>query len=192
MFYFFARFICRIVLLLLRRWEVHGLSNLPAQGGLVLVSNHASYWDPVIVGCAINRRINYMAKAELFSIPLLNIFIKAVGTFPVKRNQADRTAIRTALKLLEEGQIVGVFPEGKRNNTDELLAPHLGAAMLALKADVPILPVAILGARGVFRKVRVNIGMPMLYRTNKKAARADMEEISDNVMDQIAKLLKNC
>lgn len=192
MVYIFARFICRIVLALLRRWEIRGLSNLPAKGGLVLVSNHTSYWDPVIVGCAINRRINYMAKSELFDIPLLSAFIRAVGTFPVRRDQLDRTAIRTAMKLLEEGQIVGVFPEGTRSRTGELLKPHLGAAMLALKADVPLLPVAIKGSRGVFSKVRINIGKPMFYKTDTKTSRTDMEKASNSVMDQIAELLNNC
>ncbi|MDF9407372.1 1-acyl-sn-glycerol-3-phosphate acyltransferase [Pelotomaculum isophthalicicum JI] len=189
MVYILARFVCRIVLAVLRRWEIHGLSNLPAEGGLVLVSNHTSYWDPVIVGCAINRRINYMAKSELFDIPLLSTFIRAVGTFPVRRDQLDRTAIRTAMKLLEEGQIVGVFPEGTRSRTGELLKPHPGAAMLALKAGVPFLPVAIKGSRGFFGKVRVNIGKPVFYKTDAKTSRADMEKVSNSIMDQIAELL---
>jgi len=191
-FYSFARSICRVVLLLLRRWEICGLSNLPAEGGLVLVSNHTSYWDPVVVGCAINRRVNYMAKSELFDIPLLSTFIRAVGTFPVRRNQLDRAAIRTAMKLLDEGQIVGVFPEGTRSHTGELLKPHLGAAMLALKAGVPFLPVAIKGSRGVLGKVRVNIGKPVFYQAGSKISRLDMEKASNNMMEQIADLLKSC
>jgi len=184
-----ARFVCRIVLILLRRPEIRGLSNLPAEGGVVLVSNHISYWDPVIVGCSINRRINYMAKSELFDIPLLGVFIRAVGTFPVRRDQLDRTAIRTAMKLLEEDQIIGIFPEGTRSHTGELLKPHLGAAMLALKTGVPFLPVAIKGSRGVLGKVRVNIGRPVFYKTDAKASRADMEEASSAIMGQIAELL---
>lgn len=191
MFYSFARFICRVILVCLRRWEVRGLSNIPAQGGLVLVANHVSYWDPVVVGCALNRRISFMAKAELFTIPLLGQFIRAVGTFPVRRNQSDRTAIRTAIKLLTEGHIVGIFPEGTRSHTGELLKPHQGAAMLALKAGVPFLPVALKGTRGVFGKVIINIGKPFLYPAGAKVSRSDLENASSQVMARIAQLLEN-
>jgi len=192
MFYYFARFICRVILVLLKRLEVRGVSNLPAKGGLVLVSNHISYWDPVVIGCAINRRVNFMAKSELFAIPLLSQVIRAVGTFPVRRNQSDRAAIRKAIRLLEEGHIVGVFPEGTRSQTGELLKPHLGAAMLALKAGVPFLPVAVNGTKGVLGKVVINIGEPLFYKTDTKTSRADLENASDRVMARIAELLKGC
>jgi len=192
MFYRFARFICRVILVFLRRWEVQGLSNLPAKGGLVLVSNHVSYWDPVVIGCAINRRVNFMAKSELFTIPLLGAVIRAVGTFPVRRNQSDRTAIRKAINLLEEGQIVGIFPEGTRSRTGELLKPHLGAAMLALKAGVPFLPVAVKGTKGFIGKITIKIDKPIFYRTDKKVSRADLENASERVMARIAELLEDC
>lgn len=191
MFYTFARFVCRVVLVCLRRWEVRGLANLPAQGGMVLVANHTSYWDPVVIGCAINRRINFMAKAELFAIPLLGQAIRAVGTFPVKRNHSDRTAIRTALKLLKEGHIVGVFPEGTRSSSGELLPPHQGASMLALRAGVPLLPVALHGTKGVFGKITVNIGAPFLYPAGDKVTRADLENASNQIMARIAALLED-
>jgi len=189
MFYRLTRFICRIILVL-RRWEVRGASNLPMEGGLVLVANHVSYWDPVVVGCAINRRIHFMAKSELFDIPILSTIIRALGTFPVRRDKSDRTAIRTAIKLLEEGNVVGVFPEGTRSHSGELLKPHLGAAMLALKAGVPMLPVAVSGTRGFWDKITVNIGKPQLYKADAKTSRAVLENVSDSVMAQIAVLLK--
>jgi len=190
MFYRLARFICRIILVL-RRWEVRGASNLPMEGGVVLVANHVSYWDPVVVGCAINRRIHFMAKSELFDIPVLSTIIRALGTFPVRRDKSDRAAIRTAIKLLEEGHVVGVFPEGTRSHSGELLKPHLGAAMLALKAGVPMLPVAVRGTKGFWGKIMVNIGKPQLYKAGIKTSRADLENISNNVMAQIAALLKD-
>ncbi|MDD3652790.1 MAG: lysophospholipid acyltransferase family protein [Desulfotomaculaceae bacterium] len=190
MFYYFARFICRIILAVFRRWEVYGAANLPEAGGLVLVANHTSYWDPVVVGCAIDRRINFMGKAELFDIPLLNPIIRALGTFPVRRGGSDRSAIRKALALLEEGQIVGVFPEGGRSLSGELQRPHLGAAMLALKAGVPMLPVGIKVSEGLFGKIKINIGKPVIFPVAAKLSRADQEKASNLLMTQIAALLK--
>lgn len=187
MFYYLARFICRVILVL-KRWEVRGEANLPMSGGLVLVANHTSYWDPVVVGCAINRRVNFMAKAELFDNQLLNPVIRALGTFPVRRGGTDRAAIRKALALLEEGQIVGVFPEGTRSQNGELQKPHLGAAMLALKTGVPILPVAIRVAKGHF--IKINIGKPIIYPATVRASRVDLEKASNMIMSQISALLK--
>ena len=178
------------MVLLLRRWKVNGLDHLPPQGGLVIVSNHTSYWDPIIVGCAITRRVNYMAKEELFQYPVFRNIITAMAAFPIKRDQSDRAAIRKALNYLSEGQIVGVFPEGTRNAGETLMAPEMGAAMLALKAGVPVLPIGLVGARGVFSKVTVNIGEPVLYQTEKKYTRGDLEKVSRIVMEKVDYLLR--
>lgn len=191
MFYKFARLLCRIVLVLLRRWEVKGAENLPASGGVVLAANHASYWDPVVVGCAFNRQVYFMAKSELFKIPLLGSLIRSLGAFPVRRDKSDRNAIRTAIKLLEKGNVVGIFPEGGRSHTGELMKPHLGAAMLAFKAGVPILPVALSGTKGVLGKVTVLVGRPVLIRQGAKAKKVELENTSDYVMTQIASLLRS-
>ena len=191
LFYKFTRLLCRMILVLLRRWEVQGVENLSNAGGLVLVSNHTSYWDPVVVGCAFNRQVHFMAKSELFAIPLLGTAIRTLGAFPVRRDKSDRNAIRTAVKLLEEGRVVGVFPEGTRSRTGELQKPHLGAAMLALKAGVPMLPVAVNGTKGLFGKVTVLVGRPVLKQGAIKVTKADLENASDQVMKQIAGLLKD-
>jgi 1-acyl-sn-glycerol-3-phosphate acyltransferase len=189
MFYVLIRQFFRVVLKVLRRWEVHGLANLPPQGGLVVVSNHASYWDPIIVGCALTRRVNYLAKEELFRIPIFRNIITGMAAFPVKRNQADRAAIRKALDYLAQGQLVGVFPEGTRRGAKQDLAPQLGAAMLAGKGGVPMLPIGIIGSPGVFRKVKVNIGPPVDFNTAQKATRKDLETASILIMNRVNHLL---
>lgn len=189
MLYNFARMICRLVLVIMRRWEVRGAGNMPATGGVVLVANHLSYWDPIVVGGAVNRQVHFMAKFELFKIPVLGPFISLMGSFPVRRDRPDRNAIRTAVKLLQEGKVVGVFPEGTRNSSGELMKPHLGAAMLANRAGVPILPVAVSGSRGVFGKVKVHVGEPFLCQGDTKASKADLEKASDQAMEQIASML---
>lgn len=193
MLYRFAKFLCTTLLILLRRWEIQGKENFPLSGGLVLIGNHISYWDPVVIGCAAPREISFMAKAELFSIPVLAPIIRKLHSFPVRRGGADRNAIRTALELLNNGCVVGIFPEGTRSGSGELLEPHMGAAMLALKAEVPILPVAVYGTRGFWGKVRVSIGKPVTLEAykGKKTGRQEMIEISHQVMGKISVLLEN-
>lgn len=189
LFYRFARLICRLVLLLLRRWKVEGAENLPSAGGVLVVSNHTSYWDPVVVGCALKRPVHFMAKADLFKIPLLGPIIRALGAFPVQRGSADRQAIRRALELLEEGKVVGIFPEGTRSKTGMLLDPHRGAAMLALRAKVPVLPVALLNTRGVVGRVRVRIGKPLYFEGRGGSGRQDYQAVSREIMGEIKRLM---
>ncbi|NLI11904.1 MAG: 1-acyl-sn-glycerol-3-phosphate acyltransferase [Peptococcaceae bacterium] len=189
MVYRVLKYLARIVLVVLRRWEVYGRENLPASGGIILVANHVSYWDPVVIICAFKRKVHFMAKSELFKIPAVGYVIKSSGAFPVRRDKSDRNAIRTAVSLLKEGQVVGVFPEGTRNPTDDMLKPHLGAAMLAFKAGVPMLPIAVSGTRGVWGKIKVFVGKPVVCHSGKKASKDDWEKASDTIMEQVAVLL---
>ncbi|MDQ0285683.1 1-acyl-sn-glycerol-3-phosphate acyltransferase [Desulfofundulus luciae] len=189
MFYRFARAVCRVILAFIRRWEVVGTHHLPRSGGVLVVSNHVSYWDPVVVGCALDRQVHFIAKAELFRIPLLGPVIRALGAFPVRRGGGDRQAIRRALELLKQGRVVGIFPEGTRSKSGELLEPHLGAAMLALRAKVPVLPVAVLNTRGVFGKVRVHIGKPLVFSRDNQTGRPDYQAVSRELMREIARLM---
>lgn len=198
MLYRFAWVLCRTVLLTIRRMKVRGTENVPMHGGLVVVSNHKSYWDPVIMGCVLprERQVRYMAKAELFKIPGLALIIKKLGTFPVNRGGSDRSAIRRALEILASGEIVGIFPEGTRSKSDDMLEPHLGAAMLVARAGVPVLPVAIIGSRGFFGKVSVIIGKPIVFNREssdgvaRKADRKEYSEMSIKIMDSISGLIK--
>ncbi|MBM7854642.1 1-acyl-sn-glycerol-3-phosphate acyltransferase [Desulfohalotomaculum tongense] len=192
MFYNLARIVMRVVLLILRRWEVTGLDNIPSQGGLIVVSNHSSYWDPVAVGCALNRPVHYMAKAELFKIPVFGTVIRALKAFPVQRSRMDRAALRKAAELLNKGQVLGIFPEGTRSSSGELQKPHLGAAMLAFKNNVPVVPIGICGAKGICEKLKLTVGEPILlprYAGNKPSRR-DLERYSCKIMSEIARLMK--
>jgi len=197
MLYRFAWNLCRMVLLAVRRLEVLGAHHIPPEGGLVLASNHVSYWDPVIVCCAFpkTRQVHFMAKAELFEIPLLGLFMKKVGAFPVRRGGADRSAIRTALQHLQSGQVVGIFPEGTRNKSEGMLEPHLGAAMLALRTGSPVLPAAVIGSRGFLGKVKIIFGPPLRFSPEdaagkpKRAGRSDLTEISRLIMERVGDLM---
>jgi 1-acyl-sn-glycerol-3-phosphate acyltransferase len=195
MLYGFVWSLCRTYLALVRRLDISGVENIPQQGGIILVSNHISYWDPVVIGCALpkTRQVYFMAKHELFKIPVLGPLIAMLGAFPVKRGGADRSAIRTALGHLEGQRVVGIFPEGTRSKSDDMLDPHMGAAMLSTRTGVPILPIAVMGTRGFFGKISIRFGKPMYIKLApgvKKAGRKELLDISNDIMDGIAGLME--
>ena len=165
--------------------------NLNRAGGFLLASNHISHFDPFIISSVVRRKIDWMAMAEFFPLPLLGFFLRAVDAFPAERNRADRKTIRTAIERLKHGRIVGLFPEGGiRDGTRSLLegAPlRAGASTLAHIASVPILPCVIVGSDRLYSKKRwlplrrtpiwIAFGNPIPHFPNleKSAARACIE-----------------
>lgn len=132
------------------RLEVIGEENIPGEGPVVLASNHISNWDPIIIGAAISkRRIYYMAKEELFKIPVLASIVRYLGAFPVKRGKGDRKALKWAFGILADNKLLGLFPEGTRSKTGELQPFQSGAAMLALKGKAQVIPTFIVGSKKV-------------------------------------------
>jgi 1-acyl-sn-glycerol-3-phosphate acyltransferase len=134
------------------RGRIYGAENVPQSGSLVVVSNHASYFDPPIVSNCLRRPVAYMAKEELFDIPLLAQVIKLYGAYPVSRGNADRNAIRSALEYINKGWAVGVFLEGTRTPDGRITDPKRGALLLAAKAKAPILPVSVWGTEAILQK----------------------------------------
>lgn len=132
------------------RGQVHGTEHVPQQGGLIVVANHASDFDPPILSCCVRRPVSYMAKEELFKVPVLAQAIRLYGAYPVKRGSADRSAIREALKQLDQGWAVGIFLQGTRTPDGRIPAPKIGAALIAAKAQVPLLPVSLGGTDQIF------------------------------------------
>jgi len=137
---------------LLFRGQTNGISNVPSTGGVVVVSNHGSHLDPPIIGHALGRPVAFMAKSELFRVPILASIISACGAYPVKRGAGDREALRTASKKLIEGWATGVFLDGTRQENGRVNDPKAGAALLAARTGCPILPVAIINSYKAFPK----------------------------------------
>ena len=134
------------------RGQTTGISNVPKTGGVVVVSNHGSHLDPPILGHALGRPVAFMAKSELFRVPILSFIISACGAYPVKRGAGDREALRTASNRLTEGFATGVFLDGTRQENGRVNNPKPGAALLAARTGCPILPVAIMNSHRAFPK----------------------------------------
>lgn len=179
------------------RRQVIGAENIPATGGVIIAANHVSLWDPPVLGTAISRPIHFMAKEELFTNPVFSRLISRLGAFPVRRGIADRTAIRTALSLLEDGSVLGLFPEGTRSKTGILGAPEPGLAMLAVKAGVPVVPAALIGTNKVLRdghlfpQFKVIFGKPLYLSRDSSSGKDSLDSLSGKVMSEIDRLLKS-
>ncbi len=177
------------------RGRVYGAENVPQNGPLIVVSNHASDFDPPILSCAVQRPVAYMAKEELFRIPVLKQAISLYGAYPVKRGSADRTAIRAALASLEQGWAAGVFITGTRTSNGRVIDPKLGAALIAAKAQAPLLPVSLWGTHAIFRKgfavprpVPVTVRIGEVIPCPQSTDREELESITNRCADIINSL----
>jgi len=173
------------------RFRVKGRENIPTFGSVILVANHISNYDPLVVSCAINRDIHFMAKEELFTIPILKNLLRKIGAFPIKRGGIDRKAIKQAFHILKEEKVLGVFPEGTRNKTGKLGKGMPGAALFAIRSDAVIIPIGIQSSYKWFKPIHVNIGQSIdidSYRTGKGKSE-DLEEVVNFLMMQIQKQL---
>ncbi len=151
-----------IVKALFRVSVTHG-ENMPQEGSLMVCSNHASYFDPVVLTAFLPRRVHFMCKKEIFKIPLLGRFIKAMGAFPVDRGNSDVKAIKTTISYIKNGDAVGIFPQGTRYSgvDPSTTGVKSGVGMIACRAGCDVLPVFV-KAKGnkvrLFSKTEIIIG----------------------------------
>jgi 1-acyl-sn-glycerol-3-phosphate acyltransferase len=202
--YRLSRLLLRVILRLGFGFRVEGRGYEPAAGPVIVVSNHLSDLDPLVVGAALRRRVTFMAKHELFEVPGVRWWITACGAFSVRRGAPDRQALRTALGILERGGIVVMFPEGTRGRDRTLRAPEPGAALLARRTGAALLPVAVLGTDVVLPRdahrlgrgrIIVRIGPPIRLGTAQQGdghapgRRDELDAIGRRYMTEIARLL---
>lgn len=187
-FYTFAKSLVYSIFKPWYRMEVVGLEDFPKEGGVLVCSNHIHNFDPLVVGINVPRPVHFMAKEEVFSVPVLGNIVRKCNAFPVKRGLGDREALRAGLKLLKEGHVFGLFPEGTRSKTGELGKGLSGAGFFALRSDAAVLPCAVIGPYK-FRKLKVVYGKPIALEELRKA-KASADQVTELIMSEIDKLIK--
>lgn len=178
--------IIKPILFLIHPYKVIGRENIPEDGGLVC-SNHSSYYDPVFLALVFTRRrhLNFMAKADLLRKPVLGPLLKGIGVFGVERGKSDIGAIKTALSRLKDGKYVALYPEGTRVRGQEDAAAKTGAAMLALRTGVQVIPVYTGVKKPYFRFTKIVIGKPYVMQTEGKPKQEDYIRLSDELLKTI-------
>jgi 1-acyl-sn-glycerol-3-phosphate acyltransferase len=177
------------------RLSVTGADWVPREGPALLASNHLSVLDPALIGSVMPRELDYMAKTELFRIPGFGGLISRLNAHPVDRTGSDSAALRLALRLLQRGRAVLVFPEGTRGTEGKLQEARAGAGMLATLSGAPVVPVYVQGSgralpRGaaVPRPVRVSVTVGAPLRFSRERGRTRYQEVSDEIMAAIGRL----
>lgn len=196
MLYSFAKNLFLLIFKFLCHWEVEGRENVPLDGPVLLAANHVSFWDPIAVGVASRRPVYFMAKEELFRIPVFGSILRALRAFPVKRGKSDRAALRAAMEILKEDKVLGMFPEGGRVRGGELGPFKEGAAMIALRTGAPVVPIAVVNStkifsRGWFRPFKVRIGKPMVFPElyGQKYTSQQVKEVTAQIRQAVLELL---
>ncbi len=142
--------------------RVEGSHNLRSEGSCILCSNHVSWLDPPLLAATSRRPVHFMAKRELFEVPVLGALLSRILAFPVDRGRGDRRAIKRALQVLGEGECVGMFPEGTRAREGVPRVFLRGAAYLAVRSGAPIIPIGISGSYGFRSRMTIRVGEPII------------------------------
>ena len=198
--YSIAKSVVGAVLGTVTGWEVKGREHVPRTGGFVLASNHISFWDPPLVGSALPREVHFLAKDELFSNPVFGWIIRSFNAIPIRRGMVDLSGMARAVETLRRGEAMLLFPEGSRMRDGDLHPARPGVGLMAVNADVPVVPCYISGSnrpghwltRGV--RVRISFGPARDWRqlvgpeADLTPGRALYQQVGDAVMREIAGL----
>ena len=175
------------------RLRSRGREHVPMTGPLIVAANHSSYLDPVALGVACPRPISYMAKAELFRIPILGGLIKRVHAYPVERGEkaSASAAIKKSVQMLKEGRALGIFPQGTRVREGAGDA-KAGVALLASLGNAPVVPAYIWGSKDATKlhQIKVAFGEPLRLPPGRKATREEIANFRDSIMASINQLGK--
>ncbi len=195
-----SRFLLGGIVGALSGWEVRGREHVPPSGGVIVASNHISFWDPPLVGTAAIRELHFLAKEELFRPPIFGSLIRALNAIPIRRGVADLSGLTKAMDVLRAGRALIMFPEGTRVRDGELHAARPGVGMLAVATDARVVPTYIVGSdhprKWLFRqgRLRVTFGPPRTWRelagpdADLEPGRTLYQSVGAGVMREIAAL----
>ena len=197
--YGFLWALTRIVAWVCFRYRVEG--KVPRTGGLLIAANHVSYLDIPLLGCGMPRRAWYLGRNDLFPIPILNGILQALGWIPVRLGRLDREAFGKAIKLIQAGNVVVIFPEGGRSRDGDLRPPKAGIGVIVSQTGCPVVPAYLKGTFDVLptgarwprlRQVTVRFGAPIQFETGNQKERAETkqfyQQVSRTVIEHIAAL----
>ena len=184
------KFLYKILSKIIYRVAVIGRENLPKEKAAIICPNHVHFLDGPTLIANSKRKINVLAKEELFKNKFLSNCLRMLGMYPIKRGSADIEAIKVSLKILKNNELLMIFPEGTRNGMAKGVKPKNGAVVMAIKAGVPIIPVGIIGNFKPFRKITMKIGKPIDYRSYKDKVKDKelMTKLTEELMKKIVKL----
>lgn len=181
MFYYISKKFMYFYIKIFYRLEVTGINNIPTEGGFIFCGNHISNMDPVVIGITNKRKINFLAKKELFDNRFLSKFLKSISAFPVDRNKSDIKAFKKIIEIVNDGKIVGIFAQGTRTKSNYA---KNGVVFFALKANCSVVPVGITSNYKLFSKIKVNYGKPISFEKykNSKIKSDLLNKLTEDVM----------
>jgi len=197
-YYSATRLVARCLFRVVAGWEVRGRHHVPPQGGLVVASNHISFWDPPLIGAALPREVHYLAKTELFSTPVLGRLIRSLNAIPIRRGAADVSGLSRAIGVVRDGGAMLLFPEGSRMRDGALHPARPGVGMISVQTDARIVTCYISGSSRPGRwftrgaRVRIRFGRARHWRdfagpqADDEPGRGLYQAVGDAVMREIA------
>lgn len=200
MFYKFFRYICYLLLHLFWFIKIEEEEPLKNEGPYILAANHVSYLDPIVLGVAFKRQVIFIAKKEIFEVPIIGLIVKSLGAIPVDRKKTNPVSMKRSLSLLKNGYVLGIFPEGTRSLDGELLKFNMGMVKIALNTESPIVPIGIVGTFDIFpsksripkflerKKITIHFGKPMYLDYNRRKDIKYQEESLLKIKDEIKRL----
>ncbi len=199
MFYQIAHIVVSFFAKIVFRLKVTGVENVPKTGGVIISANHNSYFDIPLLGCALPRPIDNIAKSELFRNKIIALFFRKLGGFPIRRGKVDRLAMNEAVNRLKAGRALSYYPEGTRSKDGRLQKPKAGIGRIVVESGVKVVPAYIHGTHRPrpFRQVIIHFGQPIdfkieIERAHKEGMHAKVlyGTICGKIMAEIAALKK--
>lgn len=190
MLYVLGKLVCSFIIMFLHPFNLKGSENLPSDGRAIIVSNHQSNWDPILIAMLTYRKIHFLGKIELFKNKLLGWFFRQVGVIPIDRKDVKPRSLIESMKILKNEGVLGIFPEGTRVKPGERQKVMDGFVLFAVRTQSPIIPIHISGSTKPWHNLDIVIGEPIILKEEfgKKVKDIDITEIAENIMDKIYEL----